>query len=119
MSRRLPGGVDDTSLRTGQHPGQPLQVQAMLAGLTAAAQPLSPWCRRTHQLWGSVACRWQAVPGMEAPERRISSLSVSINHTILFAEDKAVSAAFLARVLNRPDPVVSTSATPAATDWRC
>jgi len=31
-------------------------------------------------------------------------LSVSINHTILFAQDKAVSAAFLAHVLDRPEP---------------
>src|SRR5664279_1243220 len=58
----------------------------------------------THYEKDSVACRWQTVPGMEAPERRISSLSVSINHTILFAEDKAVSAAFLAQILGRPGP---------------
>jgi catechol 2,3-dioxygenase-like lactoylglutathione lyase family enzyme len=43
---------------------------------------------------------------MEVPNPQGSTMSVALNHLILFAQDKTDSARFLAHILGRPEPTL-------------
>lgn len=56
---------------------------------------------------------------MEVPNPQGSTMSVSINHLILFAHDKVSSARFLAHILDRPEPTLWGPFATVALDSHC